>query len=100
MFQPIGDVLKHRQMGEEGIVLEYHGGGSLVGWGCADIFTINTDFTGGGKFKTGNHPEGRCLSTTGWSQKRHQLTFLNINVYIVNGQKGIFTRAKYFNEAF
>jgi len=63
-FQAEGDILCHRHMGKQGIVLKHGIDRSLIGRQMADFLTIQQNRPLGGQFKTGDQAQQGCLSTT------------------------------------
>ncbi len=66
-------------------MLEDHSHRALVGRYVSYVLSIDDDFSLGGHFKTGNHTQSGCFTTTAGSKKGNQLAFGNLQVEIFHG---------------
>ena len=82
--ESIGDVLVNREMRKECIALKDHGHVALVRRQRIDLTSIQKDLARGGKLEPGQHAQRGRLPTARRTQQRDQLSFLDLEVHIVN----------------
>ncbi|KAG0756058.1 hypothetical protein G6F22_020415 [Rhizopus arrhizus] len=77
-LQRISDVLAHRQMRVEPIVLKNHGHIAILGQGVGHIPPADPDFTCAGFLQPGHHAHRRCLAATRRAQEDHEFAVGNV----------------------
>src|SRR5215204_1957096 len=71
------NILSNCHIWEQGIGLKDHAYIALIGGFIRDICSIQQNFPRSGDLKAGDHAQGGCLATPGWTKKRNKLTVLN-----------------------
>ena len=77
--EAVGDVLPHRHMGKEGVVLEHSIDVPLVGSQSGDVPPFQKDPAAVGLLQAGNDPQGGGLPTSAGAQEGDKLPLANIN---------------------
>src|SRR4029079_7710746 len=80
----VRDVVPHRHMGEQRIVLENRVYVALVRWHPRDVATLEPDGALGRGFESSDHPQGGGLAATRWPQQREELAGANGEVGFVD----------------
>jgi hypothetical protein len=83
--QSIGDVLHHRHVGKQCVILENGIHVAFIGRNVAGVGAVNQDFAGGGPFEAGNQPEAGCLPGAGWAEHGKEFTVGHFKTDAVNG---------------
>ncbi len=99
-FQTKGDILCHRHMGKQGIVLKHGVDWPLIGRQVSDFLTIQQNGPLGGQFKTGDQAQQGCLSTARRAQQGEKLILPDRHRYIVQGGDSIIAAAKGLGHVF
>ncbi|MNP36726.1 hypothetical protein D3C76_1301360 [compost metagenome] len=81
--QAKGDVIEHRHMSEQGVMLEHKTDFTIASMQTADIGSVETNVPAGLMLKTGNNTQQRGFTGTGWPKQRHHLSGRDIQRDIV-----------------
>ncbi|MPL88368.1 hypothetical protein SDC9_34388 [bioreactor metagenome] len=76
-LKPIADVLAHRHVREEGIVLEHHVDLALVGRVPGDVLVGQPDGAGGGRLEAADHPQKRGFPAARGAEQRDEFAVLD-----------------------
>src|ERR1700733_8998953 len=79
------DVLGHRHVGEQRIVLEHDANVALVGWQRRNRTLFNQDLAGVGMQEPSDHHQCRGLAGAGWSKQTQELTLGKLQRQVCNG---------------
>ena len=85
-FQRVGQVFAYRHVREQGIVLEHHADIALVRRHAVKQLAIQTDFAGGGGFKTRQHHQAGGLARAGRPQQSEELATTDVEVEVFHDE--------------
>ena len=85
MLQAVADILFHRHVWKQRIGLEHHVDRPLIGRNAGHVLTIDPDAAFGGRFKSGEHAQKRCLAAAGAAEEGKQFALVDIEAHIVDG---------------
>src|SRR5439155_5254685 len=71
----------------ERIALEHHGDAAFARRQIVDDLAADEDFTGRGRFQSGDHSQESRFSGARWPQEHQKLTFASFEVYVVDGSE-------------
>jgi hypothetical protein len=80
------EVLGHRHVREQGVVLEHHADVALVRRHVVDGTPGQQDFARGRRFKTGEHHQAGGLAGAGRSEQGEEFAFANVQVEVFDDQ--------------
>ena len=86
--QRVGDVLGHRHVWEQGVVLEHHAEIAFVRRGAGDGYAVETDLTGRRGLEPGQHHQRSGFARTRGAEQREELTALDVQVQVTHHQAG------------
>ena len=84
-FQTKGHVLKHRHVRIQSVVLEHHGDLTILRGHIVDQLVTNEQLTLGDLLQTGDHTQGRGLTTTGRADQHEEFLVANLQVKVRDG---------------
>jgi hypothetical protein len=84
--QPVLDVLAHRHVGEQGVVLEHRVDVALVGRQVGDVLALEEDPPGGRKLEAGHQAQAGGLPGARWPEDGEELSFPDREVDAVDGR--------------
>ena len=70
-------VIEHRQVFEQGVMLEDEPDVAFLHGEVVDAFAIDEDVAGGRNLQAGNQSQHGCFSAAAWAQKAEQLSFVD-----------------------
>src|SRR5438552_1015213 len=82
--QPESDVVKHRHVAEERIVLENESNIALLDFDIVDPLAANKNVPGARRFQPGNQPQDGGLAAAAGTQQRQQFSFADGKTDIAN----------------
>jgi hypothetical protein len=77
--EPEGDILGHRHVAEQGILLEHEADAAPLHRQVGNIFSAEADMPPIGMFEPRDDPQQGGLARTRWAQQRHELAFGQID---------------------
>ncbi len=86
--QAESDVLKHRHVAEQRVVLEHETDAPLAGRAVEDIFAVHHHrcrLIAVGRVQAGDDPQQRGLAGAGGPQQRDQLAVFDMQVHVAQG---------------
>src|SRR5256714_7938456 len=83
--QAVGDVLGHRHVGKERVVLEDHADAALGGRHARHVPALDQDLAGGRQREAGDEPEDRRLAGAARAQQRQELAVVHGEVHAFHG---------------
>ncbi|CRH63869.1 Uncharacterised protein [Chlamydia trachomatis] len=93
-FEPVGDILSHRQVREEGIGLEDHRHGALIRRDAHHVLPVEHHLARGRVLETGDHAQGRRLSASRRPEQSDELAGQDVEVDVIDGGHGILSIAE------
>src|SRR5207342_3701898 len=84
-LEPVLDVLLHRHVGEQGVVLEDRVHVALVRGEVGDVLAAEQHPAGGRGLEPRDHPEAGGLARSGGTEHREELTLADLEVDAVHG---------------
>ena len=93
-LQPETDILRHRQVREQGIALEHGVHRAAVGRVLGDILAVQKDFPRSGRFESRDQAQQRGLAAARGAQKREELALADVYRDIVKRTQGAVALAK------
>ena len=84
--QRVGNVLGHRHVRKQRVVLEHHAEIALVRRCAGDLAAIEHDVARGGRLEPGQHHQRGGLARARWPQQRQELAFADVQVQILDHQ--------------
>ena len=81
-----GDVLEHRQMWVQGVVLEHHREVAVARRLVVDPLVADEHVAGGDVLEADDHPQQRRLPTSGRTDQDHELAVGDVQAYVVDGR--------------
>ena len=72
--QPEGDVLEHRQVAKQGVMLEDEADLALADMGAGGVLAVQNDPASIRGLQPGDHPQQRRLAAAGGAEQRGQCT--------------------------
>ena len=83
IFQAVGNVLFHRHMGIQRIILEHHGDPPVLRRRLVDLLPVDKQVASGNFLKPRHHPQGRGFSAAGRPHKGDKFLFFYIQIKTV-----------------
>ena len=87
-LQAEGDILVHGHGGEQSVALEHHADVTLFDGCVGDVLAADADSTGTGRDEAGDGTQGGGLTTAGGAKEGEELTFVDVNVDVLQGFEG------------
>ena len=85
-LQGVGDVLEHRHVREQGVVLEHHADVALVRRQVVDGAPFENDVAVGGGFESGEHHQAGGLARPGRTQHGQEFTAVDVEVEFLDDE--------------
>ena len=86
LFQAEGDVLLHRHVREEGVALEHHIDGAVVGGEGGDVLAVEDDAALRGRFHAGQHPQQGGFARAGAAEQGEDFVLFDVEADVVDGE--------------
>src|SRR5690606_32287840 len=83
--QPEGDVVEHRHVAEQRIVLEDEANLALAHMDVGRVFAVKQDLAGVGPLQASNDAQQGRLARTGRTEQGYELTLRNFQIHVVQG---------------
>ena len=87
-LQAKGDVLEHRHVPEQRVVLEHEADPALAHVAAGGVLAVELDAPGVGLFEAGDDAQQRGLAAAGRAQQRHQLAGGDVQADVVERLEG------------
>ena len=87
--QTEGDVVGHREMRKERVILKHHRGVASMWREIVDRSVTNRDRSRIGALESADQAKRRALSTSGRAEKGHELTGWDLQGHVIDGQRRI-----------
>ena len=81
-----GEVVAHRHVREEGVVLEHHADAAAAGRQVVHRAAGDADDAGGGRLEPGQHHQAGCLARSGGPEQGEELALGNLQVEVAHDQ--------------
>jgi hypothetical protein len=84
LLQPERQVLLHRHVRVEGVILEHHGDVAVLGRQVVDHPAADGDRARGDLLQAGDGPESGRLAAPGWADEHHELAVGDVEAQVVD----------------
>ena len=68
----------------QGVILEHHGHGAVLGGGGGNVLAVQVQLAPGNILQPGHHAQGSGFSTAGRTDQHNQLAILHVHVKVVH----------------